>query len=118
MTNMETYQMNELKTELTELFKDGYEELYFRDMDKDGAVMDRFKDTANDNVICFILCEFMPSDDDELDKIHLHYDCRYWGSNKLATITTKYKLNYDWETNCIAYMYIDEELYEESDEED
>ena len=29
---------------------------------------------------------------------------------------TKYKLNHDWETNCIAYLYEDEELYDEEED--
>ena len=104
----------QLKKELTELFKDGYEEVYFRDTDKENAIMDRFKDKENDNVICFILCEYMPYED---TKVNLHYDECYGGSDELATIKTKYKLNHEWETNCIAYLYKDEELYEEVQEQ-
>jgi hypothetical protein len=105
---MNNNNMNELKNELIELFKDGYEEIYFRDMVKDDAIMDRFKDKHNDNVICFILCEYMPYED---TIVNLHYECCYGGSDKLATIKTKYKLNHEWENNCIAYLYVDEELY-------
>ena len=105
-----TWYEQQLKKELTELFKDGYEEVYFRDTDKDNAIMDRFKDKKNDHVICFILCEYMPYED---TKVNLHYDECYGGSDELATIKTKYKLNHEWETYCIANLYKDEELYEE-----
>jgi len=104
--------MEGLKKELNELFKDGYEEAYFRDDDKDDGIMDRFKDKTNDNVICFILCEYEPTED---TKVNLHYHCCYGGSDKLTTIQTKYKLNHDWEDYCIAYIYKDEELYEDDD---
>ena len=107
--------MEGLKKELNELFKNGYEEVYFRDDDKDDGVMDRFKDKTNDNVICFILCEYEPYEDTE---VNLHYYCCYGGSDKLTTIKTKYKLNHDWEDCCIAYLYEDEEMYEDTDEEE
>jgi hypothetical protein len=107
--------MNELKNELIELFKDGYEEVFFRDMVEDNAIMDRFKDKNNDHIICFILCEYEPYED---TIVNLHYDYSYGGSDKLATIKTKYKLNHEWETNCLASLYVDEELYEESEDED
>ena len=100
----------QLKKELTELFKDGYEEVYFRDSDIDNGITERFTYKENDNVICFIVCEYEPDED---TKVNLHYYKCYWGSDKLATIKTKYKLNHDWEDNCIAYLYKDEELYEE-----
>lgn len=106
---MTNEQEQQLKKELTELFKDGYEKVYFRDTDENNAIMDRFKDKENDDVICFILCEYMPY---ETTKVNLHYDECYGGSDELATIKTKYKLNHEWETSCIAYLYKDEELYE------
>jgi hypothetical protein len=104
--------MNELKNELTELFKNGEEKIFFRDMDKEGAIMDRFKDKNNDHVVCFILCEYWPDED---TIVNLHYECCYGGSDKLATIKTKHKLNHEWETNCLACLYVDEELYEDED---
>jgi len=99
--------MNELKNELNELFKDGCEELYFRDTDKDDAIMDKFK-YESDKVICFILCEYEPDED---TIVNLHYNSCYWGSDKLRTIKTKYKLNHEWEDYCISYLFVDEELY-------
>ena len=112
---MNTNNMNELKNELTELFKDGYEEIYFRDTDKDDAIMNRFKYNFYDDVICFIVCEYMPYED---TIVNLHYESSYSGSDKLATIKTKYKLNHEWENNCIAILYVDEDLYEEEEEEE
>jgi hypothetical protein len=111
-----TMDIQALKKELTELFKDGEEEVYFRDTDEDNGIMSRFKDNSvGDNVICFIVCEYMPDDD---TIVNLHYDCCYGGSDKLATIKTKYKLNHEWEDSCIAFLYKDEELYEDEDEEE
>ena len=104
--------MNELKNELTELFKDGYEEIYFRDTDSDDAIMNRFKFNMYDDVSCFILCEYIPYED---TIVNLHYESSYWGSDKLATIKRKYKLRHEWENNCVAYLYVDEDLY--NDEE-
>ncbi len=103
-----TNKMEGLKKELTELFKDGYEEVYFRDDSRDTGITDRFKDRENDNVICFIVCEYEPYED---TKVNLHYNHSYGGSDALATIKTKYKLNHEWEDYCIAYLYEDEELY-------
>jgi hypothetical protein len=107
--------MEGLKKELTELFKDGYEEVYFRDDDKNNAVMDRFKLKENNIVICFIVCEYEPYKN---TKVNLHYNYSYGGSDKLATIKTKYKLNHEWETCCIAYLYEDKEMYEDTDEDE
>ena len=99
----------QLKKELTELFKDGYENLYFRDTDKDNGIMSRFKYKENDHVICFIVCEYVPEED---TKVNLHYNECHWGSAELSTIKKKYKLNHQWEDYCIASLYKDEELYE------
>ena len=112
-TKMTNINMNRLKNELLELFKDGYEEVYFRDTDKDNAIMDRFKYT--NKVICYILCEYYP---DESKIVNLHHDCCYWGSDKLATIKKKYKLNHEWEDFDLAYLYVDEELYNDSEDEE
>ena len=117
--------MEGLKKELNELFEYGYEEVYFRDDDKDDGIMDRFKDKTNDNIICFILCEFEPYEETNdfimtlvETKVHLHYHYCYGGSDEFKTIKTKYKLNHDWEDPCIVCLYKDEELYEDTDEED
>ena len=103
-------QYNNIKNDLLELFKDGQEKLFFRDTITDDNTSDilRFKTDESDNIICYILTEFMPSNDAELKQINLHYDEMYNGSDKLNNLMEKYKLELEWENSCIAYLFKDD----------
>ena len=98
-----------LKQALYELF--GEDKVYFRNDGKDNGISKRFEYKENNNIICFINCE------GGTEK-HLDYYENYCGSDALTKIKTKYLLNHDWEDYCIAYLYEDKELYEDTDEEE
>lgn len=83
-----------------ELFKNGCEEVYFRDSEEDNCITERFE--VNDKVICFICCEDRPSEHHE---VNLDYQEAYWGSQKLNEIFEKYDVYLEWENECIASVY-------------
>ena len=97
--------MSDLKTELNNLFK--FEQAYFRDSDFDEDSY--FKEILERNdYICVICCEFMPMTEQQVNKIHLHYDCKYWGSDKFNEILDKYGLGFEWYDSCIGVLFKDD----------
>ena len=97
----------EFYKELTELFT-LYESVYMRNdgkYDEDSTTFEIFEDSKNTQFVIFT--EFMPKDEDEKNRIKLHYDLCYWGDDDFNKLLTKYKLNMDWYDNCIAIIYDD-----------
>lgn len=94
---------NKIKNELTELFKEGYEKIYFRDSDIDNGITERFNE-HNKHIFCYICCEFEPQ---KKTKLNLHYyDCSS-GSHELNYILKKNKLGIEWLDSCVAFLYND-----------
>ena len=98
-----------LQTELTELFKNGHEEVYFRDSTEDNGITDLFKE--DDKVICYIHCEYVA---EENDKVNLNYDAAYFGSEKFNDILEKYNMCLEWENPCLASIYPESDIDSES----
>ena len=92
----------DFQTELTELFKNGCQEVYFRDSKKDNGITERFKE--DDKVICYILCEDRPEENDE---INLDYYELYGGSKKFNDVLEKYNMCQEWEDDILASIYKD-----------
>ncbi len=63
----------------------------------------------NKNRIGFIDCEFMPSTDEEVEKIILHYDVKHWGNGRLNQILENYGYSTEWENEALASIWKDSE---------
>jgi hypothetical protein len=99
--------IKDFKTELNELFKNGYEYAVFPD-DADGMNENYIyrKGFKRDiNKVCYINCEFCLPYGDDVDKVNLHSSYNYWGSVKLCNLLEKYEYNLEWDDYCIAYVY-------------
>lgn len=99
--------IKDFKIELNELFKNGYEKVIFPD-DDDGMnecliYRDGFR--RNINKVCYINCEFSLDYNDDINKVNLHHNINYWGSNELNNLLEKYEYNLEWDDFCIAYVY-------------
>ncbi len=61
------------------------------------------------NAIGFINCEFMPSTEEEVEKIILHYDVKHWGNGRLNQILENYGYSTEWENEALASIWKDSE---------
>ena len=102
--------INDFRNEINELFKNSPETISFRNDDKVlGEDYDEIyrEELDNTKFICIINCEYNLSYNDDINKIHLHYNDKYWGSNELNNLLDKYGYMYEWHDTCIALVYID-----------
>ena len=76
------------KTDINEFFKNGKEDVYFRDSKKDNGITERFKDEFYDDVICLINVEGLELYDTDL---HIKYV-----SKRLRKLLKKHKLFHMW----------------------
>lgn len=102
--------INDFRNEINELFKNSPETTSFRN--DDGVLGEYYNEfyremLDNTKAICIINCEYNLSYKDDINKIHAHYNDKYWGSADLNALLTKYRYRYEWYDTCIALVYTD-----------
>ena len=107
MNNIERYEAfnKELRKLLTL-----YEEIYFRNdgtYNKDSRTFELFEESPS--ALFVLYTEFCPKDDEEMTRVHIHYDIKYWGSSVFNNLLEKYNMCMEWENSAILYIYDNED---------
>lgn len=103
MNDIERYEAfnNEIRALLTL-----YEEVYFRNdgtYNEDSRTYELFEE--NPSALFVVFAEFCPKDDEEMRRVHIHYNIKYWGSNDFNNLIDKYNMTIEWENECIFIIY-------------
>lgn len=98
---------NNLKIELTELFKDHHNTLIFKDAIYDEDAFNPFEEHGDieKNELVYINSEFEPSTDEQVKNLVLHYYLKPSGNDTFKALLKKYKLSYDWGDVCYGFIY-------------
>ena len=107
MNNIERYEAfnKELRKLLTL-----YEEIYFRNdgtYNIDSRTFELFEESPS--ALFVLYTEFCPKDDEEMTRVHIHYDIKYWGSSVFNNLLEKYNMCMEWENSAILYIYDNED---------
>jgi hypothetical protein len=112
MEQQHNKKIQNIKTDFKELFEITGEEIYFRNSKIDNAITERFNDKDNNNIIAYINTE------ETTEEPNLEYYTVYGGSKEFNKLLIKYNLMFEWETNCVAYLYFDEDDDDSDDDSD
>lgn len=83
-----------------------YEEVYKRDdgtYNEDSRTFELFEESPHSLFV--IYTEFCPKDDEEMARVHIHYDIKYWGSSAFNNLLEKYNMCMEWDNPTILYIY-------------
>ncbi len=103
MKNIERYEA--FNTELREILT-LYEEVYKRDdgtYNIDSRTYELFEE--NPSVLFVVYTEFDITDDEEIKRVHIHYNILYQGSKVFNNLLDKYNMEMEWENNSIFLIY-------------
>ena len=114
MKNIERYEA--FNTELREILT-LYEEVYKRDdgtynIDSMPSQVGQSRGTKtyelfeeNPSVLFVVYTEFDITDDEEIKRVHIHYNILYQGSKVFNNLLDKYNMEMEWENNSIFLIY-------------
>jgi hypothetical protein len=104
-------QFNNLKIELTELFKNQYNTLDFKDATYTDDAFNPFEEHADieRNELIYINSEFEPSTEKQVNNLVLHYYLKPSGSEAFNELLKKYNLAYYWGDVCYGFISEKEE---------
>jgi hypothetical protein len=104
-------EFDNLKIELTELFKNQNNTLDFSDTIYSKDQFNPFEEhgDADRNEIIYINSEFEPSTDKEVNNLVLHYYLKPSGSEAFNELLKKYNLVYYWGDVCYGFISEKEE---------
>lgn len=63
-------------------------------------------DWEDDKAILLICAEYICEDDEELEKCHINYFHKYWGSKRFNEWLNKYNFYYEWDNYCTLHIYL------------
>lgn len=92
------------QTEITNLFKGSYNQVYFRNTKDDGKSHCINLIQECQNIVCIITCDYVGEKEICKFDIHLHYDSCFHGSKEFQEILKKYNLHFEWQECCIATL--------------
>ena len=96
-----------IESDLRTLFNNTVGERLILRTDPDLKPYYKSKFKKYDNRIGFINCEFMPSTQEEADRLILHYDLKHWGNGRLNQILENYGYMTEWENEALASIWRD-----------
>ena len=99
-------QFNNLKIELTELFKNQYNTLNFKDAIYTDDAFNPFEEHGDTdrNELIYINSEFEPSTEKQVNNLVLHYYLKQDGSEVFNELLKKYNLAYYWGDVCYGFI--------------
>ena len=60
----------------------------------------------DDRAVLLICAEYLCEDDEELERCHINFIHKYWGSKIFNEWLIKYNFRYEWYDNCCLYIYL------------
>ena len=63
-------------------------------------------DWDDNNAVLLICAEYVCENDKEIEKCHINYDHKYWGSKRFNEWLNKYNFECEWYDSCVMYVYL------------